>query len=52
MNSKKGCSKSHGKSRKKELQKLFAMYDLNVSREDLHDLYQRELIAMVSKNRA
>ncbi len=43
MNSKKGCTKSHGKSRQKELHKLFEMYDLIVSREDLHELYQREV---------
>ncbi len=43
MNSKKVCSKSTGKSRQKELHKLFAIYDLIVSREDLHELYQREV---------
>ena len=43
MNSKKGCTKNHGKSRQKELRKLFEMDDLIVSREDLHELYQREV---------
>ena len=48
MNSKRVNHQKAVASSQKEFQKLLAMYDLIVSREDLQKLYEREVNGFVS----